>query len=224
MKVLENFAKSYLSVAAFTRRASAAYEGFSDVEIRSRTRGSKELMEEIIPLAAFLKHIENPGTQVRCRYFPGNQNYDAKILISSPSVGISKKRFFVEVTSAISPVEHLKREALTRYGVAWFGDAIYRTGSRRKGNDQLRSTPVTEGIEDIIGKITKMIEEQLKKKANKRIPYPKPCILLVTAKSEWPLSPRAWATVAEDISSAVDRTLFVATFLVEPWKNIVIEV
>jgi hypothetical protein len=128
------------------------------------------------------------------------------------------------VTSAISPVEHLKREALTRYGAGWFGDEIYRTGSRQKGNDQLFSRPVTESTMDILGKITKVIEEQLKKKANKRIPYPKPCILLITAKSEWPLAPRGWVTVAEEIRSSVDRTRFVATFLVEPFKNVVIEV
>lgn len=127
MSATEKFSKSYLSTATFVSRAYSALERFSANEVRLRKgKGCKELVEEIIPIAAFLKHFEIPGRKVTCKYYPGNQNYDAKIRIEGDdvSLGLVKERYFLEVTSAVSSYEFLEREALARYGSV-FGEATY---------------------------------------------------------------------------------------------------
>jgi hypothetical protein len=84
MSATDKFSKSYISTATFVSRAYAALEQFSDNEVRLREgKGSKDLVEEIIPIAAFLKHFEIPGRKVKCKYFPGNQNYNAKIRVTA---------------------------------------------------------------------------------------------------------------------------------------------
>jgi hypothetical protein len=223
MNILDRFSKSYLSVGIFTRRAYAAYWDFDDDEIRLRRGdGCKKLLEEILPIAAFLKHIEVPGRYVKCRWFPGNQNYDARLKISGIEVqkGMLKESYFIEVTSAVSKNDYLKREALSRYGCVFGGDDIHRVGSRRKG--EIISRAVAENREAAIIKSSNWVIVQLRAKARKQ--YPIPCILLVQVKPERRLSISEWSMIADRVQGEVDRSAFEHTFLVNAWDNIVIRI
>jgi hypothetical protein len=143
--MLDRFRRSFLSVPVFVRRAYSVLEALDGDQYRMRSvAGAKERIEEIIPLAALLKHLEIPDRHVRCRFVGGDQDHDAQIRISGPEVehGLIEQRYFVEVTSAIAPYEYLQREALTRYGHVFGGGDIRRIGSKRRGDDQIVSRAV----------------------------------------------------------------------------------
>jgi len=225
MSATEKFSKSYLSTATFVSRAYSALERLSDDEFRLRKgTGCKELVEEVIPIAAFLKHFEIPGRQVRCKYIPGNQNYDAIIRIQGEdvSLGFLRERYFLEVTTAVSPYDFLEREALSRYGSVFGGGNIRRVGSRRKGDDRIVSTAVAEDGDAVVVKASDWARERLRAKANKK--YPDSCILLVQVEPERPLNIREWSTVAENVRGSVDREVFAATYLVNAWRNVVLPI
>jgi len=225
MSATDKFSKSYISTATFVSRAYSVLEQFSDNEVRLREgKGCKELVEEIIPIAAFLKHFEIPGRQVKCKYFSGNQNYDAKIRVQGRDVSLDfiKESYFLEVTTAVSPKDFLEREALSRYGSVFGGGDIERVGSTRKRNDKIVSKPVVEDHDAVTIKASDWIRARLQAKANKV--YPKPCILLVQVEPERPLSIHEWSAVAKDVQPSVDREVFAATYLVNAWMNVVLPV
>ena len=183
MSVTEKFSKSYLSTATFVSRAYSALERLSDDEFRLRKgKGCKELVEEVIPIAAFLKHFEIPGRQVRCKYILGNQNYDAVIRIQGKdvSLGFLRESYFLEVTTAVSPYDFLEREALSRYGSVFGGGNIRLVGPKRKGDDRIVSTALAEHGDAVVVKASDSARVRLSTNAHNK--YPDPCILLVTVE------------------------------------------
>lgn len=135
-------------------------------------------------------------------------------------LALLEKHYFIEVTSAISPNDYLKREALSRYGSVFGGDNIYRV--RENGDDQIISKAVAEDGDAEILKASDWINKQLKAKAKKT--YPSPCLLLIQVEGERPLHLREWAKVAENAQGEVNRKTFVATYLISAWRNVVIPI
>ena len=119
MSRLKNFT-NFITVSVFVQRAYRELDSIDKNDYLLRKGdGTKKLIDEILPLTAFLKFFERPGRMVRCRYFPDSQNYDAIIKISGYEVkqGFIEDKYFVEVTLAEEEyVEHLRRESLARYG------------------------------------------------------------------------------------------------------------
>lgn len=219
--VTENFSKSYLSTATFVSRAYGTVEQLSTNQVLMRKgKGVKKLVEEIIPIAAFLKHFEIPGRRVRCKHFPGNQNYDAKIRVQGDDVclGFIEKEYFLEVTSAVSSYDFLEREALSDNGSVFGGGKI----RREKASRRIISDAVAEDHDAPIIKASEWVAACLTDKANKT--YPQPCILLVQVEPERPLNTREWLTIVENIQSSVNREAFTATYLVNAWRNVVLQV
>jgi hypothetical protein len=226
MPITERFSKSYLSTSTFVSRAYAVLESLSDRELLLRPSVDyKKLVEEIIPIAAFLKHFEIPGRQVKCKYFPGNQNYDARIKVQGNDVrrGFIMESYFLEVTSAVSVYNHLEREALSRHGTVFGGGKIYPNGSKHKGNRRIVSEAVAEDGDAAVIKASDWIRESLKTKANKE-KYPEPCILLIQVEPERPLVIGEWLTVVENTRDSVNRQAFAETFLVNAWRNVVLQI
>jgi hypothetical protein len=222
MSATEQFSKSYLSTATFVSRAYATLEKLKNNEFPLRKgKDSKKLVEEIMPIAAFLKHFETPGRQVKCKYFPGNQNYDAKIRVQGSDVrlGFIEREYFLEVTSAVSSYDYLEREALSRNGSVFGGGKI----RREKGSKQIISEAVAEDFDAPVIKASEWVIARLKDKANKE-KYPEPCILLVQVEPERPLSIGEWLTLVENIQGSVNHESFKATFLVNAWRNVVLQV
>ena len=223
MSATEKFSKSYLSTSTFVSRAYSTLEQFTANEFRLRKgKGCKELVEEIIPIAAFLKHFERPGRKVTCKYYPGNQNYDAKIRVQGDELRYDyiKRSYYLEVTSAVSSYDFLEREALARYGSIFGGGDIRRVRDRRNGTDEIVSKAVAEDGDAVVIKASEWVKGRLKAKANKT--YPDPCILLVQVEPERPLYLHEWLTVVENVRGSVDRKVFAATFLVNAWGNVVL--
>ena len=217
----EKFSNSYLSTATFVNRAYATVEQLSTNQILRRNgKGVKKLVEEIIPIAAFLKHFEIPGRRVRCKYFSGNQNYDAKIHVQGEDVrlGFIEKEYFLEVTSAVSSYDFLEREALSDNGSVFGGGKI----RREKGSRRIISDAVAEDYDAPMIKASEWVVACLIEKAKKI--YPQPCILLVQVEPERPLNTREWLTLMENIQSSVNRQAFKGTYLVNAWRNVVLQI
>jgi hypothetical protein len=220
--MLDRFRRSFLSVPVFIRRAYSALEALDGDQYRMRSvAGAKELIEEIIPLAALLKHLEIPDRHVRCRFVGGEKDHDAQLRISGPEVehGLIEHHYFVEVTSAGSPVDYLQREALTRYGHVFGGGDIRRIGSKRRGDDQIVSRAVAVDGHAAVENAITWIKTRLMAKAAKD--YPSPCILAVNVEPERHLSLSEWSVLASEVQGSVDRHRFKLTFVVNWLTNTV---
>lgn len=231
MNILEDFRATYLSVGMWVEKTYDALEQFTEEEMRQRKRGvSKEVVEEILPIAAFLKYFEIPERRLRCQYAAGDHRlYDAQLQISGKEVekGFLQGNYFLEVTVAMASDEYLRLEALERYGKVSTGDKLRRVGSRRKGNDKIISRPLAQDREIAVNETAYWIAERLGDKLTKskknQNSYPKPRILIISVKPRWPLRMYEWTTILENIQSKVDSTIFERIFIVDPWKNIVLE-
>jgi len=225
MSVLDQFTCSYLTPAVFTARAFKAFDSLSGYAVRGRTgKGTKQLIEEVIPLAVFLRSLEIPQRQVRGRYFPGSQQFDAKLRIRGIEVdhGLLKPSYFIEITSAVSPNDHLKREALNLNGFAYSGDDIIRTGSRSTKNVMITSRAAALNPGESITKAAQWIRDALRKKS--QINYRTPCILVVRVEPDHYPSISDWASLAKIVRNDVDRTRFEKTYVVHVWTNTVFTV
>jgi hypothetical protein len=135
MSKLDKFT-NFLTTSVFVQRA---YRELDSININDyflrQGDGTKKIIEEILPLTAFLKHFERPGRRVKCRYFRNNQNYDAIIKIGGYEVeqGFIDDSYFVEVTLAEEKkYTYLRRESLARYGFVFGGDSIRRVKNKKK--------------------------------------------------------------------------------------------
>ncbi len=220
--MLNDFRRSFLTVPVFVRRAYAALEALDDNEYRSRSAdGVKELIEEVMPLAALLKHLEIPGRHVRCRLVGGDRDHDAQIRMSGPEVdrGIWEPLYFVEVTSAVFPQDYLRREALTRYGSVFLGPVISRIGSKRKGNDRIVSPAAAEDGDAPVQNAITWVRERLIAKAAKT--YPSPCLLVVNVNPDRPLTLGEWSKLVKSVCGSVDRNRFEMALVVDWYSNAV---
>src|SRR5258708_7141639 len=155
MADLEQFRRNHLSASTFAQRAFREMESLSakDYWYRPKRGGVKKLIEEVLPLAMVAKYLDMPGRRVRCKYLgQSNDTCDGLVTIRGEWVnnGWLDSRYFVEVTSAQFHNEHLKREALARYGSVFEDPDIHRVGSRRKGNDRIVSRAVAQDGDAVV--------------------------------------------------------------------------
>jgi hypothetical protein len=179
---------------------------------------SKELIEEVLPLAAFLKHLEIPGRKIRCRYVGGTDNYDARIRITGVEVerGFLAPSYFVEITGAAFPKDYLRREALTRNGHVFGGPRIRRVGSRARGTAGVVSEAAAVDGEAAVREMVRWTESAIARKAEKD--YPEPTILLVDVLPDRPLRHSEWCSVTEEVGDRLDRTAFAHVYWDE-WSS-----
>jgi len=181
-------------------------------------------MEEILPLAVFLKFLEVPNRNVRCKFKGGSDEYDAEISIIGPEVerGYFKPHYFVEITTAVSPVDYLRREALNRNGYVFHDPDIRRIGSRINGKDKIiNQATALDGETEVKNAVTS-VKKRIHSKGGKI--YPKPCILIINVVPEWPLSLEEWCYLKAQVESLVDRVTFERTYVVDCLENFVIKI
>lgn len=225
MSILNKFS-NYLSVSIFVQRAYREFDNLSKDEYFLRKgEGTKKLIEEILPLTAFLKWFERPGRRVKCRYYAGNQNFDAKIKLSGPEVelGFIPDHFFIEVTSPEEErLESLRRESLARYGIVFSGRNIKRIRERKKGIDCIVSEPMVVDSDYPVKNSIELIRNVLAKKSQKK--YPVPCILLVQVTPDRSLSIPEWLQIICAIRGDFNQEKFHSLYLVNWGTNDVFKV
>lgn len=223
--MLEQFRRSFISSSTFAQRAYRAFERLDAKSIVMRNGvGTKTLIEEVLPIAAFLKHLEIPSRHVRCQLARRGADHDAVIQLAGPEVeqGFWEPSYFIEVTSAVSGTDYLEREALIRNGGVFGGGKIRRVGCKARGNDKIISEAVAVDAGEAVVNVAKWIAERIRAKCAKM--YPQPCILLVDSQPERRLTMHEWAEVAAVAGQAADKKRFRAVFIVQWERNFVFEV
>ena len=220
--VLAGFSRSYLSTATFVARARRALQALTPEQWRMRhSPGAQELIDEVAPLASFLRHFEWPGRTVRCRYVGPNKPFDARVRVAGPEVekGFLSRQYHIEITSAVSGSEYLEREALQRNGRVFLGGSIARIGSAHRGDDVIVDHPVVKDGDSAWRDVSERVRDSVARKASKG--YPEPCILLVRVQLDLPMSIVEWGKLGESLENEVNGTGFAAVYVVDPWTNTV---
>jgi hypothetical protein len=215
--MLDEFPRSFLSTAKFVERAYRAWERLDADAIRMRSGdGTKELIEEVLPIAAFIKHLEVSFRQIRCKLANANKNHDATILISGEEVedGFLKPSYYLEVTSAMSPTDYLEREALTRNGFVFGGGDIRRDVSKKSG-DIVSNAAARDGTA-AVENLSRWISERIAAKTAKD--YPQPCILVVSVYPERRFNIHEWAEAVASVGCRIDSDPFDARYVVN-WST-----
>ena len=220
INVLDDFRRSFLSTTAFVQRAYRAVERLDGDAFRMRSGdGTKALVEEVMPVAALMKHLETPSRRVRCRLAPENASHDAQLRMSGTEVehGYFKSAYHLEVTCATAPTDFLTREALTRNGYVYGGGDIRREGSRKKGNDRVVSKATAVSGTAAVGNLVSWIADRIAAKSAK--PYPQPCILVIGVSPERNFTARDWADLVDSIPADSDHLTFEFRYIVDWGTN-----
>lgn len=182
----------------------------------------KALLEEVLPLAFFVRFLDIPERRTRCRYLGrDNDSYDAHLRLSGKQIdfGFWKPEYFVEVSSAQFPKEHLRREAMKLYGLVFSDPDIYPTGTRRCGNRQVISHAVARNGEALVEDVTHWVRKAVHNKLSKD--YPSPSILLVRVVPDRPLFLSEWSQVIRAVPRQQEQNTFEMIFLVDPSTGVV---
>ena len=220
--MIEQF-RNFLSVPVFVSRTWAELAKLAGDEYRMRRLpGSKQLIEEVFPVAVLLLHLWSSPRTIRCRFVGSTKKHDAELTMSGREVdrGFYHPRYFVEVTMAAHPDEHLRREALTRNGFVHLGGPIRRVNQKGAKRRPLVSEVVAVDGDALVRDVVEWVSTAVEKKATKD--YPSPCILLVNVDAERPLSVEEWAQVQSKVRDRVDRDRFAHVFAVGCSRNVVV--
>jgi hypothetical protein len=220
MSILNKF-KNWLHVSTFVSRAYSEINKIDNNEFfRRKNRETKKLIEEILPLATFLKYFEGPERKIKCIYFSDNRKYDARIKIKGIEVekGFIESEYYLEVTIAENQkIEHLRREALARYGSVFGGEKIRRVINKKKGINKIESNPSIQDIDYPVKAAIQLSKRAIEKKINEN--YPKPCLLIVQVTTDRNFSISEWAELAKELQTFKNNNTFQSIFIVNWGTN-----
>lgn len=182
-------------------------------------RPVKQLLEEILPIALLSQYVRNSDLQVDVEWCGNSQQYDGKLILKGKSVdiGTHEPEYFVEVTTATSPIRYLQREALLKNGYFHGGSDIHRSG---KKDSPIISNGQVQDVESPSIHVIQLIVERLNSKAKKT--YPIPCILVIGIESSECLSVLDWADVFRAVQREAIESNFVAIFAIHTYYNAVV--
>jgi hypothetical protein len=190
---------------------------------RRSEHGVRELIEEVLPIACFVKHLEGPERHIEAQFHGGNEKFDGKLWIRGAVVkeGYCEPGYYLEVTSAISPTEYLQREALERYGHVFGGPDVQRIGSRRKGGDQIISQPRVADRQARLQEVQEWVLREVGEKSKKD--YPPPCFLIVRVEPDSIFSAFDWYEVTEEVSETLPLNAFAGVWMLNTSSGIVLQ-
>jgi hypothetical protein len=212
---LQEIAEQRLSSDEFVRRAWEMLLRLPATESRLRTGpGMKQLFDEVLPLAGFVRAIETPARGVHCTYRRGNQNFDAEIELDGPEVerGFVPPRLWAEITVARHPMDYLHREALERNGFVFPGNNIKRTAPRRSPESRISNgAEVQDGDAFVLDAAARTIEAV---RAKSLTVYPEPCVLIVSVEPQTYPNIHQCSRIASEVAHAVPQRQFAYVSLV----------
>jgi len=183
---LKEFSNVKIEGFEFCRKANEYFEslknqpgGINRVRLR-RERPIKKFIEEVVPLANYIRRSYLLGLILKVKWIDGDQNYDAIIYASGTRVDREKypKKRFVEITTAIHPKEYLVREHLAKNGFAGSAKGM----SRDAKTGETVSKPVVNTDNQQIGELVDQIIGVVKNKASKK--YPNGTDLVIQCKAD----------------------------------------
>jgi len=211
---LAQFDNKLLDGLEFCSRVYALFEtirGAEDGPSRLRMRPSrleKKLLEELLPICKYVQASYRPGRYISVRWVNGNQKFDAEILQSGAYV--SRNSYpamgYLEVTCTMHGNDYLIRELLETKGAA-FG----LEGIRLLKSGEIESIPVVDPNEDFIESYSKIVLEQIARKAEAS--YPKNTILIVQCTLNSVYMPDEWEKLIARVREGLPETSFQEVYL-----------
>ncbi len=200
---------------------SRAYSAFDDVrdstggiaELRMRkTPRAKRLVEEILPLAAYIQAKYEPALRLNVTWHGGNQNHDALIKCDGVRVdrGEARKRYYLEITTSAHENDYLVRESMNTTGGS-FGP---RFTNRDKKTGKIRSEPSVYSRGELEAELVAQVDKIVGKKRKKA--YPSPTSLLVQCSIPSIIEHDEWKRVVSELQSGRDYSPFKEVYIYEP--------
>jgi hypothetical protein len=180
--------------------------------LRRRTsKVEKKLIEELLPICAYLQARYRIGRYISVRWSAGNQQCDAELVQHGAYVthGYYPDTYFLEVTCAMHKNEHLSRELLDKEGGAFGLD-----GLRRLKSGDIESVPVSYSNNDFIARYATLLLGTIARKAAK--PYPDNTALVVQCNLNNLYLPSDWAGLMSQVQEALPAIPFSELFLYDP--------
>lgn len=168
--------------------------GLEDLRLL-RTSRAKRMVEEILPIAAYIQSRYGPGLRLRVRWRGGNQRYDARLLCS----GVKAERLLIpavqhlEITTAVHPNEHLVREHLHREGFSFGPHGTRRDPVSRK----TISTPTVHSGDEPQRELADRVRARILAKG--AMAYPRNSSLLVRCVVNAPVLDDEWEQVVRQL-------------------------
>lgn len=223
---LTQFRLHSLPASEFADRAYSALESVQNSPGFHRRIGTiKNLVEEIVPLATFIKYLEGPQRRVRCRYLGSDADQaDAMMSIRGKTVayGMWPRRRMIEITTACHQRAYLQRELLERKGSAFLGPGIRRSKSRHQKGSEIIDAPAVQAAGHDAEDCAHLIRTVVAKKAD-RIGRRKR-LLIVNLEPEGFLSPRHFREAADLAYDHHTARMFAGIFLVHTSSGQVTEI
>jgi len=184
---------------------------------RLRLRPSKvekRLIEELIPIAAYIQHSYRAGRYISVRWHQGNQQFDAEVTQYGSYIdqGYFPSTAHLEVTCVVHPKEHMQREHLEKKGGTFGLDEI-----RRLPGGELVSEPVVYSNENFIDKFAELVVGELDKKSAKL--YPENTSLIVECILNMLYLPNEWRDLMDKVQSHMPKSEFREIFFHDSTHN-----
>lgn len=202
----------------FALRAYAAFDearnapdGIATLRTR-KTKRTKRLVEEILPIAAYVQAKYCPALRMSVTWQGGDQNYDALIKCNGVLVdrGEVRKRYYLEVTSSAHSNDYLVRENINATGGS-FGP---RSTVRDKKTGKIKSEPSGYSNEELEAEIVDQVDHIVRKKRRKS--YPSPTTLLVQCSIPSIILDDEWERVVAELQCGRDYSPFKEVYIFEP--------
>ncbi len=191
---LESLDGKLLDGLVFCRIAYDLFEAIQEEptgleEIRLlRSLRAKRMVEEVLPIAAFVQNRYGLGLRLRVRWRGGSQRYDARVLCN----GRKADHFRIpavqhlEITTAVHQDDYLVREHLHREGFAFSAHGIRRDPTTKR----TVSEPYVRSGDEAQQELAAQISSCINSKASK--PYPRNTTLVVRCVVHSPVLEDEW--------------------------------
>lgn len=185
----------------FCRRAYEAWDAIKSepdgrTELRTRNTGrAKKLIEEILPLAAFIQARYGPESRMCIQWLGGSQGFDAKCYYSGELVnhGYLPEEQHLEVTTAEPSKQYLVRERSAKHGGSFAAAGTRRDPTTR----EVLSKPVVVSHMEAQDAACRTITERVEAKRKKK--YPEGTALIVYCNPGFPITAEEWADIVANV-------------------------
>lgn len=185
--------------------------GLEDLRLL-RTPRAKRMIEEVLPIAAYIQARYGPGLRLRVRWLGGNQRYDARLRCEGKKaehLHIPKVQH-LEVTTAVHSNEYLVREHLHREGIS-FGPAGTTPDPKTR---KTISKPTVHSGDEPQRELVEQVRSRIIGKT--RMVYPPNTSLIVRCVVNAPVLDDEWDHVIRLLRQDDCPTRFREVVLVEP--------
>ncbi len=177
-----------------------------------RTSRAKKMVEEILPIAAYVQARYGPGLELRVRWRGGSQQHDARLLCSGVKAEYLRMPAVqhLEITTAVHPNEYLVREHLHREGFSFSPH-----GTRRDAiTKHTVSTPTVRSGDEAQRELADRVRSGILAKAAKA--YPPNTSLIVRCVVNAPVLDDEWDQVVRLLRNDDCPKRFREVVLMEP--------